>query len=107
MDIRYAFGRDCDFIHREIEEIADAAAEAAVEDEAVFDILKFVVYKGFEHFLEFGGAQEERLVVHDMHQGFAFLGGESSEWRFRYFVGVFKFVEKGFEGFHFVDHGVV
>lgn len=106
VDVRDAFRADGDLFHGQAAEVADAAAEAAVQDEGVLDALEFVGDLGVDDFLEFFLTQEDRTVVHRVHHGTFLLRGEAAEGGLHDFVRLLQLVEEGLEILHRVDHGV-
>ena len=106
VDVRDAFRADRDLFHGQAAEAADAAAEAAVQDEGVLDALEFVGDLGVDDFLEFFLAEEDRAVVHGVHDGTFLFRGEAAEGGLHDLIRFLQLVEKGLEIFHVVDHCV-
>ena len=106
VDVRDAFRADGDLFHGQAAEVANATAEAAVQDEGVLDALEFVGDLGVDDFLEFFLAEEDRAVVHGVHDGTFLLRGEAAEGGFHDLIRLLQLVEKGLEVFHVVNHRV-
>ena len=106
VDVRDSFRTDGDLVHREAGEVADAAAEAAVQDEGVLGALHSFGDLSVDDFLEFFLTEVDGAVVHRVHDGTFLLSGEAAEGRLHDFVRLLQLIEEGLEILHCVDHSI-
>ncbi len=102
--IRDAILRHCHMIHRQTQQVADTTSDGAVQHEQVLHPLQFRRHGSPHHLLELLSPQENRDIVHHMHNNTPLLYRNSSERGAAYFVGILKLCKECLQQLQVVDH---
>lgn len=98
MEIRNAFRRDGQFVHRQAFQVADAAAQGAVQDKNILGGLERRGHGGVDNAVKLIGPEKPRVVVHGVHQALTLGAGEPAKRRFQHLVRTLQLVEESLEG---------